>query len=202
MLDKTISAALPISLLLTFAACGGRLYKVAPLPASAPPEISTSASGLNVGAVALDGDQSYERFEANLPLAGVIAVDVRMANKSDAAIRTNSLRFDLRDAAGASLKHLAPKKALGAVMKYYGNGFYAKAAYSRTLEDYESVALKQTGEIEPGGELRGIVFFQTKRETKNVDGLVLSIAGLPAPVSLPLQTPRDSGESRSQKSFD
>lgn len=28
--------------------------------------------------------------------------------------------------------------------------------------------------------------------------MILSIAGLPAPVSLPLQTPRDSGESRSQ----
>lgn len=198
MLDRTISAVLPISLLLIFAACGGRLYKVAPLPASAPPEVSTNnAGGLNIGACVLDGDQSYERFEANLPLAGVIAVDVRMINRSDAAIRTNSLKFDLRDAAGSSLKHLAPKKALSSVMKYYGNGFYAKAAYRRTLEDYESVALKQNGEIEPGGELRGIVFFQTKRETTSVDGLTLYVAGLASsPVNLQLQTARDSGGAR------
>jgi hypothetical protein len=146
---------------------------------------------LNVGAVVLDGEQAYERFEANLPLAGVIAVDVRMINKSDATIRMNSLRFDLRDAAGAGFKQLVPKKALGSVMKYYGNGFYAKSAYRRTLEDYESVALKQGAEIEPGGDLRGILFFQTKQETKSVDGLSLAIAGLAAPVNLQLQTARN-----------
>src|SRR5215813_307101 len=97
----TIITILPGSLLIIFAACGGRLYKVAPLPASAPPEISTkSENGLNIGASALDGEQSYDRFEANLPLAGVIAVDVRMINKSEAAIMTNSLRFELRNPTG------------------------------------------------------------------------------------------------------
>jgi len=192
MLHRTIITSLLVSLLTIFAACGGRLYKVAPLPASAPPGISTNnEGGLNIGAVALDGERSYERFEANLPLAGVIAVDVRMTNRSDVTIRSASLRFDLRDAAGAILKRLAPKKALGSVMEYYGNSFYAKAAYRRTLEDYESVALKQDSEIEPGGELRGIVFFQTKRETQSVDGLILSVAGLSAPVNLQLQAERN-----------
>jgi hypothetical protein len=192
MLNRTTIPTSLSVLLLIGAACGGRLYKVAPLPASAPPEISTNnASGLNIGAVALGGDQSYERFEANLPLAGVIAVDVRMINNSDTVIRTNSLRFDLRDAAGGAHKQLTPKKALRSVMKYYENSFYAKAAYRRARDDYESVALKYGGSLEPGGELRGMVFFQTKRETKSVDGLILSIAGLAAPVNLQLQASRD-----------
>jgi hypothetical protein len=176
------------SLLTVLVACGGRLYKVAPLPASAPPEISMGKGGLDVGAVALDGERSYERFEANLPLAGVIAVDVRMVNNSESRIMTNSLRFELRDPSGAELKRIAPKKALSAVMKYYGDKFYAKVAYRRTLEDYESVALKQGSAIEPEGELRGIVFFQTERETAGVDGLILSVAGLRAPVNVQLQT--------------
>jgi hypothetical protein len=176
------------SLLPVLAACGGRLYKVAPLPASVPPEISMGNGGLDVGAVALDGERSYERFEANLPLAGVIAVDVRMVNNSESRIITNSLRFELRDPSGAELKRIAPKKALSAVMKYYGDKFYAKVAYRRTLEDYESVALKQGSAIEPEGELRGIVFFQTERETAGVDGLILSVAGLRAPVNVQLQT--------------
>ena len=177
------------SLLPVVAACGGRLYKVAPLPSIAPPEISTTkGAGLDIGAVALDGERSYERFEANLPLAGVIAVDVRMVNKSEAAVTTDSLRFELRDASGARLKRLTPKKALGVVMKYYGDRFYAKIAYRRTLEDYESVAIKQGAAIEPEREIRGIVFFQTRRETTNVDGFILSVAGLNAPVDVRLQT--------------
>ena len=176
------------SLLPVLAACGGRLYKVAPLPASVPPEISMGNGGLDVGAFALDGERSYERFEANLPLAGVIAVDVRMINKSETTIMTNSLRFELRNPSGAALQRIAPKKALGAVMKYYGDKFYAKVAYRRTLEDYESVALKQGAKIDPERELRGIIFFQTKRETTSVDGLILSVAGLSAPVNVQLQT--------------
>src|SRR5215510_7183486 len=177
------------SLLPALAACGGRLYKVAPLPTSVPPEISMgNGGGLDVGAVALDGERSYERFEANLPLAGVIAVDLRMVNKSEAPIMTNSLKFELRNADGPALKRLTPKKALGVVMKYYGDKFYAKVAYRRTLEDYETVALKQGAAIEPEAELRGIVFFQTQRETTSVDGFILSVDGLNAPVNVQLQT--------------
>jgi hypothetical protein len=193
MRDRTITTALIGALLFIITACGGRLYKVAPLPANAAPDVITrNGNGLNAGAVALDGEQSYERFEANLPLAGVIAVDVRMVNKSGTMIKMESLKFHLSDQAGSALKHLPPKKALGAVMKYYENGFYAKAAYRRTLEDYESVALKQAGALEPGAELRGIIFFQTKRETTSVDGLTLSIAGLSAPLTLQLPTGRES----------
>jgi hypothetical protein len=191
MLHRTTVTILLGSLLPVFAACGGRLYKVTPLPASAPPEISMGKSGgLYIGAIALDGERSYERFEANLPLAGVVAVDVRMINKSEATIMTNSLEFELRNASGRALKRIDPKKALSAVMKYYGDKFYATVAYRRTLEDYESVALKEGSAIEPEEELRGIVFFQTKRETTNVDGLILSVDGLSAPVNVRLQTAR------------
>ncbi len=178
--------------LLASAACGGRLYKVAPLPASVPPEFSSpGVNSFNVGAVVLDGDLSLERFEASLPLAGVIAVDLRMANNTLEAIKANSLKFELRDATGAKLKHLAPKKALKCVMKFYGNSFYTKAAYSRTLGDYESVALKLNREIMPREERRGMIFFQTGRNTANVSGLTLSVTGLAAPMVLRLQTARN-----------
>jgi hypothetical protein len=191
MRQRSIVIVLISSLLPVLAACGGRLYKVAPLPSSAPPEISTTKGGsLDIGAVALDGERSYERFEANLPLAGVIAVDLRMVNKSEAPIMANSLKFELRNADGPALKRLTPKKALGVVMKYYGDKFYAKVAYRRTLEDYETVALKQNAAIEPEAELRGIVFFQTKRETTSIDGFILSIAGLAMPVNVQLQAVR------------
>src|SRR5262245_55922010 len=190
MLHRTTAlTVLFASFLPGLAACGGRLYKVAPLPASVPPVISMgNGGGLDVGAVALDGALSYQRFEANLPLAGVIAARCKAIHKSEATIMADSLRFELRNPSGAALKRIAPKKALGAVMKYYGDKFYAKVAYQRTLEDYESVALKQGGAIEPEREIRGIVFFQTKRETTSIDGMILSVAGLNDPVNGQLQT--------------
>ena len=189
MLNRMIVIVMLSSVAPFLTSCGGRLYKVAPIPAGLPPEITTGAKGgLSIGAVALDGQQSYDRFEANLPLAGVIAVDVRMMNRTDTTIATRSLRFELRDPAGGMLKQLVPKKALGAVMKYYGNKYYAKIAYQRTLEDYESIALKQDSSIEPDAEIRGIVFFQTKRETTSIDGFILSVAGLTEPVNLQLHT--------------
>ncbi len=188
---KIINASLYLCLLVSVA-CGVRLYKVAPLPAAAPPEFSSSsANGFNIGAVVLDGEQSLERFEANLPLAGVIAVDLRVANNTAETIRANALKFELRDSSGARLKQLAPKKALGAVMKYYGNSFYAKAAYRQTRDDYDSVALKTNTPIAPREERRGFVFFRTQRNTTNVNGLTLSVTGLPAPINLQLQTASD-----------
>jgi hypothetical protein len=188
---KIVNASLYFCLLVS-AACGARLYKVAPLPAATPPEFSSnSANGFNVGAVVLDGDQSLERFEANLPLAGVIAVDLRLANNTAAMVGANALKFELRDSSGAKLKQLAPKKALSAVMKFYGDGFYAKSAHRRTIDDYESVGLKTDAPIAPQEERRGYVFFRTQRNTTNVNGLTLSVTGMSAPINLRLQTASD-----------
>jgi hypothetical protein len=188
---KVINASLYFCLLVS-AACGARLYKVAPLPATTPPEFSSSsANGFSIGAVVLDGDQSLERFEANLPLAGVIAIDLRIANNTAGTIMADSLNFELRDSSGVKLKQMAPKKALGAVMKFYGDRFYAKAARQQTRDDYESVALKTNTPIAPREERRGIVFFQTQRNTTSVSGLTLSVTGLPAPINLQLQTASD-----------
>jgi len=188
---KIINASLYFCLLVSVA-CGARLYKVAPLPTTTPPEFSSSsANGFSVGAVVLDGDQSFERFEANLLLAGVIAVDVRVANNTAETIGANAISFELRDSSGVKLKRIAPKKALGAVMKYYGDSFYAKSARQRTRDDYESVALKTATPIAPREERRGIIFFQTQRNTTNVNGLTLSITGLSSPINLQLQTASD-----------
>lgn len=169
--------------LLAFAACGGQLYKVAPPPAGGSPDMaSNNAGGLNAGAIALEGDSALERFEANLPLAGVVAVDLRLENIASDALDLSKFKFELQDAAGKILKPLTPKKALSSVMKYYGNSFYTLAARQKTRDDYESVALKLAGGIAPREERRGILFFQTNRNTTNLNGLTLSITGAATPI--------------------
>jgi hypothetical protein len=167
--------------LIMIAGCGGQLYKVAPLPMSRAPEISTgNAMGLNIGATALDGERSVEQFEANLPLAGVIAVDVNLVNQSSGLISAKRLRFDLNDQKG--FKQIQPKKALSKVIDYYGDSFYRVDARKRTQENYEAIALKLDGIMAPGDARRGILFYEA--DVKNIGELILTVTGAGAPVTV------------------
>lgn len=158
--------------------CGGQLYKVSTRPVGPPTGTPVeTANGFSVNAAALDGDQALERFDANLPLAGVIAVDVALANRTSMPINAGSLRLELRAGDGKAFRPLTPKAALKRVMKYYGNGFYRLDARQRTIESYEAVALSPASAIAPGEERRGILFFETQRNSTQPSGLTLSVFG-------------------------
>jgi len=124
------------------------------------------------------------QFGANLPLAAVVAVEVRFANRGDQPLKLDSFRFALKDAAGKGLKRLAPKIALERVITYYRVSLYGKEAYRQTLESYESIALKLDA-MQPREERSGILFFGA-RESTGLNGLVLTVKGGPAPISLRL----------------
>jgi hypothetical protein len=174
--------------LLAASGCGGRLYNVAPLPTQPAPDTrAQSANGLEIGAYVLGGDASIERFEANLPLSGVIVVDLRLVNKTAGAIDVSALGYDLQDSNGIKLRPLSSKKALDRVMSYYGVRFYPIAARQRTREDYESVAYKPGRPVASGDERRGVLFYETKRETTNLDGLRFSVKGISPPINLTLE---------------
>jgi hypothetical protein len=147
---------------------------------------TNNAAGFNLNATALDGDQSLERFGANLPLAGVIAVDLRLINRTSAAINAGSLKFELRNAGGKPLRPLTPKNALKRVMKFYGNSFYRIDARQRTIESYEAIALPLTSPISSQDERRGLLFFETERGTNKLEGLDLLISGGATPINIKL----------------
>jgi hypothetical protein len=174
--------------LLALGGCAGQLYKVAPVPVNAPPVISSSnPNGLSAGAMALDDDQSIAQFEANLPLAGVIAVDVRLANQSPEMIDVKKLRFELSGAATGRLKQISPKKALSKVMNFYGDSFYRIDARQQTRENYQAISLKLDGVLAPQEERRGFLFFETKKGVVSSDSLSLVIKGTNAPISVQLK---------------
>ncbi len=171
-------------------ACGTRLYNVAPLPsAGMPPAISADGvNGFSAGALLIDGDAAIERFEANLPLAGVIAVDVRVANKDVSPIDASRIGFELRNASGKAFVPLTPRKALDQVMKYYGASLYPIAARQRTREEYAALAFSPIGQIAPQEERRGVLFFRTEKNTIDLSGLRLEIKSENAAIQLPLST--------------
>lgn len=162
--------------LIVGAGCGGRLYNVTPLPSSTPDVAASGEQGLIAMTAILDADQAMERFEANLPLAGVVAVEVRLVNRTSAPVNTDSMKFELRDA-GGSLKKILPAQALKRVMKFYGNGFYRKDAKLNTIESYEAVGLPVNFTIAPQSELRGILFYETKINRTSLSGLTFSVSG-------------------------
>ncbi|HZS04883.1 MAG TPA: hypothetical protein VFD58_08625 [Blastocatellia bacterium] len=179
--------------LLALPGCSGQLYKVAPRPVVSPSDFpaGTASGNLEVSAFALtDDDRAFEQFGANLPLAGLVAVDVKLTNRTASPINSRSLRFELSDATGAKFKQLEPKKALGRLMKFYGVRFYALEARRVTRERFETLSLPLAAPLAPQEERRGLLFFEVKRDVAGLVGLTLSIAGkdrtIPAPVTVRL----------------
>lgn len=171
---------------LALSACGGQLYKVATPVKSPSPPLAAEAAGLRVAAKALNGDEGLEQFDANLLLAGLVAVDVRLANRATEAVPLALLRPELHDSGNALFKLLTPKQALKRVMRYYGNRLYAKAAYAQTLADYEALGLPLTVTLASQEERRGFLFFETKADATTLNGLTLTLNGLPTPVIVKL----------------
>lgn len=178
-----------IATALALSGCGGQLYQVAAPPKAAPP-LAPAESGFVAAAKALTGDEAMEQFDANLLLAGLVAIDVRLVNHTAEPIQLNALRWELKDNSGTIFKLLTPKQALARVMSYYGNRLYQPAAYQRALEKYETLALpvlpSSNAAIAPQEERRGFVFFETKYEATDVAGLTLTIIGQASPLSLQL----------------
>jgi hypothetical protein len=176
-------------LLIALAGCGTQLYKVAPLPATPPPDLTRSnAVGLNAGMIVIESDRSIRQFEANLPLAGVIAVDLLLVNKSSSPIDLQALRFELRDSSGVKFKQLSPKNALSKVMKYYGDNFYTLEARRRTREDYNAAAFRTEPALAAQDSRRGYLFFETRQNTGTLPELTLQITGAKTDLVLALSS--------------
>jgi hypothetical protein len=173
------------------AACGGSLYKVKPVVEApiADGAGGASAGGVNVRAVPLlSDDESFELFESNLLLAGLLPVRVEMNNGGEAPVDIKKARFRLRDAEGREWKFLTAKQAAGRILT--ANDVYLYNPNSRTKfeEDFRAHAFQTETPLSGRERRTGLVFFQTpKKEPVNSPrGLILSIEKLPQPLELRL----------------
>jgi hypothetical protein len=183
-----------LALITLSAACAGSLYKVKPvveLPAMTGDVKSATAGGVTVRVAPLmSDDDSQELFEANLPLSGVLPVRLEMAFDSGVAVETKKVRFHLTDTAGREWKLIAPKAAIGRILK--ANDIYAYNPNSRKQFEKEFAAygldLKSPLSVEEKSH-KGFLFFEAPKgeAVENTGGLVLSIAGLPEPVRIELR---------------
>lgn len=127
----------------------------------------------------LSDERAMTQFDANLPLAGIIAIEVQIKNPTTEARDMHAVRFRLRDSESKIFKPIAPKEALKRVMKYYGVRTYSKESYRRTQESYQSLALTLKGKLLPQQERRGMLFFDVRRSTTDLSKFMLMLEGRP-----------------------
>src|SRR5882672_6661279 len=120
-LVKIRLAAFMLATGLLTTSCAGSLFKVKPV-AELPPlsgNLKTaSAGGLTVRVAPLMTDEeSQDLFEANLPLSGILPVRLELVFESGVPVETKKVRFHLRDGDGREWKLIAPKAAVGRILK-------------------------------------------------------------------------------------
>lgn len=173
--------------------CAGSLFKVKPvveLPPLAGDVKSGSAGGVTVRVAPLMSDEeSQDLFEANLPLSGVLPVRLELVFESGLPIETKKVRFRLRDGEGRQWKLLAPKAAIGRILK--ANGVFAYNPNSRKQfeKEFTAYCIDLKAPLSNSDQRRqGFIFFETpkKEPVASPRGLVLSVERLPQPVEIPL----------------
>lgn len=181
-----VSFAFVIGLMLS--ACSVPLYKVAGIPNKTPSASGNTitATTLEITATALiDDDQAFERFETNLPLGGILAVDVLLRNRRNEASRP--LSFEIADATGKKFSSMDGQKMLKRVMKFEGVRVYAREGKQSTEAQLQSLTVPKKIVLNAQEEKRGVLFFYVKQDVANMKGLVLTVKGAEQPIRIPLQ---------------
>lgn len=193
MTKRRLAAIFFLASLLLTMSCAGALFKVKPaieLPPLAADAKSASAGGITVRVAPLMSDEeSQELFEANLPLSGILPVRLELAFESGVAVETKQVRFRLRDSQGREWKLIAPKSAVGRILK--ANDIYAYNPNSRKQFEQEFTAYGLDLKSPLSASERrhqGFLFFETpkKEPVESPRGLVLTIERLPQPLEIPL----------------
>jgi hypothetical protein len=169
-------------LLVVLAAFGcGKPFNVKTQPDIATTNYTTSAktAHFSVQAQALtDEDFLYDRFDANLLLAGVLPVRVMLTNSGSETVDLKETRFVVRAAAGASFKAVTERQAFKRLFSYYEISTYNKSGYKESLEAFSAYGL-DTRTVLPGGQSRqGMVFFSMPSKVARGGSLTLVVSKL------------------------
>ena len=193
MINRRLSSIILVAVLLLTTSCAGSLFKVKPVVELPPLEgnvKTASAGGVTVRVAPLMSDEeSQELFEANLPLSGILPVRLELVFESGVLVETKRVRFRLRDGDGREWKLIAPKAAVGRILK--ANDVYAYNPNSRKQfeKEFTAYAIDLKSPLSTADQRRqGFVFFETpkKEPVESPRGLVLVIERLPQRVEIPL----------------
>jgi hypothetical protein len=160
----------------SFSGCGGKPFNVKPRPdvptGSYEAMAETSSSAIQAAAIR-DEDFLYETFDANLIMAGLLPVRIKITNSGASPLVLKKASFEIKAPDGRKFKLLDARRAYKKLISYYEISVYTKKAYKQSQEDFSSHALDLASPIEAGQSRDGLLFFSVPAEVARETGLAL-----------------------------
>jgi hypothetical protein len=171
-------AALHFSLTLFLLLSGcGKPFNVKPRPDTPPPiaGASATASAIRLEAEAVtDEDYLYDTFEANLLMAGVLPVRVKITNRGTEETSLKKSRFEILSAEPRAYKAIKAGEAFNRVFAFYGISLYTKRGYKESKSDFLSHAIDLSSPLAAGESREGLIFFHMPDDIARSRGLRLA----------------------------
>jgi hypothetical protein len=177
--SKFLASALRVAAMFLWAglliSCRPALYNIAPLEKSANMLAGRSSSvgefDISASAVLTD-EEAFRRFDSNLILAGLLAVNVTVFNRGNVE---KVLRVELVAASGEHWDPTQASKVLKRMMSFEGVRMYPLEAKRVTLANLEAQALPGKLAVAGGFTKQGIYFFDLKQDLTSRSGLFLRL---------------------------
>jgi hypothetical protein len=174
-------SVLPIlSSVLLLVSCAGAPFRVAPRVEVPVDSIRSSASSsrLELRAQVLDEEEVVKLFDGNLLLAGIIPIRVALTNRSEEALNTGDLKFQLTDVTGRRFSSVKAKDVMKQLIKYYGIRLYSYAPEKEMRARFLTHSLPMEKRLQPAESRQGLIFFKQTKESPLPQGLRLQLSGL------------------------
>lgn len=176
-----------LAILLT--ACG-KPFNVKPKPVvkadapAVPVPVTWKAEGESQGvmiqaATVTDEDYLYDTFEANLLLADVLPIHLKLTNNGTETADLRQTRLEIK-AQNKSYRLLDSHKAYKRLMSYYGITIYNKQGHKESRADFDTHAFDLKKPLPAGESREGLIFFAVPNDIIKSGNLNLSARKLSA----------------------
>jgi hypothetical protein len=160
----------------------GKPFNVQPRPKVLPAnyKVSADSGGVTIDAEPVtDEDKLYDTFEANLLLASVLPVRLRLTNTQAEGLEIKDARFTIKSQ-NQTFKRIDAKSAYKRLMKYYRISIYNKAGYKASREDFTAYEIALKDRLKANESREGLMFFAIPGEFVNSSDVSLIVEKLGA----------------------
>lgn len=172
MLKKFI----PLSLIFLLGLACGPVFQVKPRPTVDLPEINNKTANSNfiLEAAILSEDKAVEIFDANLFLAGIIPLEVKLTNQIQNSVKFSEKDFTLLDSQGRSFRCIKDKDVINKLLDYYKIKAYNPYSHDKLKENFFTYSLSLKESFSPNETRQGLLYFKMGKEKTLGQGLKLS----------------------------